>query len=103
MRHRSRQSVGKSIFNRFLNVYTQVHYSGAAAVKRYFKFSVLGNVRIWCKLLCITSVSLLLALGKLKSMRLQLRGNHFHIFLARKLTLCITTCTKFLRSPTLKI
>jgi len=59
MRHRSRQSVGKSIFNRFLNVYTQVHYSGALAVKRYFKFSVLGNVRIWCKLLCITSVSLL--------------------------------------------
>jgi len=29
MRHRSRQSVGKSIFNRFLNVYTQVQYSGA--------------------------------------------------------------------------
>jgi len=35
---------------------TQVQYSGAAAVKHYFKFSMLGNVRIWCKLLCITSV-----------------------------------------------
>jgi len=50
MRRWSRQSVGKSIFYIFLNVYTQVQNSGAAAIKHYFKFSVLGNVRIWCKL-----------------------------------------------------
>jgi len=60
-------------------------------------------LNVWLLQLNKFQISLLLVLGKLKSMRLQLQGNHFHIFVARKLTFCITIYTKFLRSPTLKI